>query len=351
MPENSDKFIEMVTASARVELPLSDFAPRHGLRAAVTPVESSKFPSIDYHNHLDAQEPADVLRIMDACNIERIVNITMRTGEEALEMHHKFKDASPARFDTIAWFDWSDLHETGFWQRCIERLERYRDAGFYGIKIWKDLGLTLKDSNGEMLRVDDERLDPFFEKAGELGMPVMFHTADPDAFFSPIDRFNERYEELAAHPDWGFYGSHFSKDELLAQRDGIFARHPKTTFVCAHLAERSEDLSYVSRLLDANPNLSVDIGARTAELGRQPYTSREFFLKYADRILFGTDLVPDEEMYRLHFRFLETRDEYFDYPSHASRQGRWQIYGIDLPDDVLRKVYRENALKLLEPQI
>ena len=135
---------------------------------------------------------------------------------------------------------------------------------------------------------------------------------------------------------------------MLAQRDSIFKRHPNTTFVCAHLAEKSENLAYVGRLLDDNPNLYVDIGARTAELGRQPYTSREFFLQYADRIVFGTDLVPHEEMYRLHFRFLETRDEYFDYPSHASRQGRWQIYGIDLPDDILKKIYRENALRLLD---
>ncbi|MBX3283585.1 MAG: amidohydrolase family protein [Acidobacteria bacterium] len=349
MQENKDKFIEMVTASARVELPLSDFAPKHGLCVPATDVPGSKFPSIDYHNHLDAQEPSAVLKILDACNIERIVNITMQTGDAALQMHRKFKEAAPDRFDTIAWFDWSDLHEPAFWDRCVERLERCKDAGFCGIKIWKDLGLKLKDVSGEMLRVDDERLVPFFEKAGEIQMPVMFHIADPDAFFLPIDRVNERYEELAAHPDWGFYGSHFSKDELLEQRDSIFMRHPKTTFVCAHLAERSEDLAYVAGLLDANPNLFVDIGARTAELGRQPYTSRDFFLKYADRILFGTDLVPDVEMYRLHFRFLETRDEYFDYPSHASRQGRWQIYGIDLPDDVLKRVYRQNALKLLEP--
>jgi predicted TIM-barrel fold metal-dependent hydrolase len=221
------------------------------------------------------------------------------------------------------------------------------EAGFRGVKIWKDLGLKLADVNGQLLRVNDERLDPFFEKAGEMHMPVMFHIGDPDAFFLPIDRFNERYEELAAHPDWSFYGSQYSKDELLAQRDSIFKRHPKTTFVAAHLAEKSEDLAYVGKLLDDNPNLLVDIGARTAELGRQPYAAREFLIKYCDRIIFGTDLVPDEEMYRLHFRFLETADEYFDYPSHASRQGRWQIYGVYLPDDVLQKIYRENAVKLL----
>ncbi len=349
MPEiTEDKFIAMVSARAAVDLPISDFAPRSMLAVPTHDVKQAKFPAIDYHNHLDAQAPTEVLRVMDECNVEKCVNITMRVGDEAFEMHHKFKQVAPERFYTCAWFDWSDLHEAGFWQKSVERLERFAEAGFCGIKIWKDLGLILRDRNGELLRVDDEMLAPFFEKAGELNCPVMFHISDPDAFFVPIDRFNERYEELAAHPDWSFYPSHFSKDELLKQRDSIFKRHPKTTFVCAHLAEKSENLTYVSRLLDENPNLHVDIGARTAELGRQPYTAREFFIKYADRILFGTDLVPETEMYRLHFRFLETADEYFDYPSHASRQGRWQIYGVFLPDDVLRKVYRENALKLLE---
>lgn len=348
MQKDEDKFIAMVTAKADVDLKISDFQPRSMLAVPVNEVARSKFPAIDYHNHLDAQEPRDVLRVMDLCGVERAVNITMRVGEQAFDMHRKFKTAAADRFETYAWFDWSDLHGSGFWDRCVGRLERFADSGFCGIKIWKDLGLTLKDANGELLRVDDERLAPFFEKAGELNFPVMFHIADPDAFFLPIDRFNERYEELAAHPDWGFYPSHFSKDELLAQRDSIFKRHPKTTFVCAHLAERSEDLAYVGMLLNENPNVSVDIGARTSELGRQPYTAREFLIKYADRVLFGTDLVPAEEMYRLHFRFLETRDEYFDYPSHASRQGRWHIYGVNLPDDVLRKIYRENALRLLK---
>ena len=175
----------------------------------------------------------------------------------------------------------------------------------------------------------------------------MFHTADPDAFFTPIDRFNERYEELAAHPDWSFCGSPVSKAELLAQRNRVIARHPHTTFVGAHMAESSEDLAAVAVLLDQFPNLYVDLSARAAELGRQPYTARKFFLQHADRILFGADLLPEVEMYRLYYRFLETADEYFDYPSHASRQGRWKIYGINLPDEVLRKIYRENALKLL----
>ena len=345
-PANKDPFVAMVTARADVNLRLSDFHPRSMLLTPVHEVNRPKFPVIDYHNHLDAQEPREVLKIMDECGIEKIVNITMLTGEAALQMIRKYHTASPDRFATYGWMDWSEVQSTGFFQRSVERLERLVERGACGLKIWKDLGTLVKDVDGKLLRIDDERLDPLYEKAAELSVPIMYHIADPDAFFLPIDATNERYEELAAHPEWSYHNSHFGKLELLAQRDRVIEAHPKTTFVGAHVAEHPEDLAYVSKLLDSNPNLYVDIGARCAELGRQPYTAREFFLKYADRILFGTDLIPEVNMYRLHYRFLETRDEYFEYPSHASRQGRWNIYGLFLPDDVLRKVYRENAIRL-----
>jgi predicted TIM-barrel fold metal-dependent hydrolase len=343
-----DPFVAMATAKAEVDLRLSDFQPRSMLGSPAHEIRQPKFPAIDYHNHLDAQEPVDVLRIMDECGIERIVNITMRTGEAALRVIHRFHAAAPGRFSTYGWMDWGDLHSPGFFQRTVDRLEELVEHGACGLKLWKDLGTSVRDAEGTLLRIDDERLSPLFDKAAALNVPIMFHIADPDAFFLPVDNRNERYEELAAHPEWSFYGSHFTKPELLAQRDRVIARHPKTLFVAAHVAEHPEDLAYVSRLLDANPNLYVDISARCAELGRQPYTARQFFLKHADRILFGTDLIPDPSMYRLYFRFLETRDEYFEYPSHASRQGRWNIYGLFLPDEVLRRVYRENALLLLK---
>lgn len=346
--KSSDPFVAMVSAKAEVDLRLSDFHPKSMLVRPEHDVRRPKFPVIDYHNHLDAQEPRDVLRVMDGCGIEKIVNITMYTGEKALSIIDKFHSVDRDRFATYGWMDWSDVTTEGFFQRCVERLERLVERGACGMKIWKDLGTTVRDKDGSLLRIDDERLDPLYEKAAALGVPIMYHIADPDAFFRPIDAQNERYEELAAHPEWSYYGSHYGKEELLAQRDRVIARHPKTTFVGAHVAEHPEDLAYVSRLLDRNPNLHVDIGARCAELGRQPYSAREFFLKYADRILFGTDLIPEVQMYRLHYRFLETSDEYFEYPSHASRQGRWNIYGLFLPDDVLRKVYRENALRLLK---
>jgi predicted TIM-barrel fold metal-dependent hydrolase len=344
----NDNFMAMVSAKAEVTLPLSEFQPQSTLVTEEHHVQRARFPAIDYHNHLDALDPVDVLRIMDACGIERTVNITMKTGDEAIAMIHKFHSVDAERFATIGWMDWSDVERDDFIKVTLDRLERLVEHGAKGIKFWKNLGLSVRDSKGDLLRVDDERLAPVFDKAAELGIPVMFHIADPDAFFLPIDARNERYEELAAHPDWGFHGSHFSKKELLDQRDRVIARHPKTTFVAAHVAECGENLARVTQLLEKCPNVSVDISARASELGRQPYSSRALFLKFPDRILFGADLVPEESMYRLYFRFLETADEYFDYPSHASRQGRWQIQGIYLPDDVLRKVYRDNALRLLK---
>jgi len=345
--EDRDKFVDLVTATAEVTLPLGEFHPKSMLVTTEHHIERARFPVIDYHNHLDSVDPEEALRVMDACGVEKIVNITMKTGDAALRMIDRFAAADPQRFATIGWMDWSDVAQPDFVDRSCARLEQLAERGAVGIKFWKDLGLSVRDASGAILRIDDDRLAPIFDKAAELGLPVMFHTADPDAFFLPIDARNERYEELAAHPDWGFYGSHYSKRELLDQRDRVIVRHPRTTFVAAHVAESGENLARVEKLLETCPNLSVDISARASELGRQPYSARRFFLRFADRIVFGTDLLPEDSMYRLYFRFLETADEYFEYPSHASRQGRWNIYGLNLPDDVLRKVYRENALRLL----
>ncbi|MDQ2832587.1 MAG: amidohydrolase [Acidobacteriota bacterium] len=344
---STDKFVAMVSASVDVELPLGKFHPRSSLKTAVHDVPKPRFPVIDYHNHLDSQDPAELLKVMDACEVEFLVNITMQVGQKALDGMDRLHRAAPDRFSTIGWMDWSGVERNDFADVTCNRLERMVEHGACGIKFWKDLGLSVRDSSGEILKIDDERLAPVFEKAAELNLPVMFHTADPDAFFEPIDPNNERYEELAAHPEWGFQHAAYSKRELIEQRSRVFARHPNTTFVGAHLAECGEDLQYLSTLLDTYPNLQIDISARTPELGRQPYSARAFFLKYADRIVFGTDLLPEISMYRLYYRFLETADEYFEYPTHASRQGRWNIYGLYLPDDILKKVYRENAQRLL----
>lgn len=343
----TDKFVAMVTAKAEVTLPLTDFQPHSMLKSVRHEVNQARFPAIDYHNHLDALEPAAVLDVMDQCGIERIVNITMKTGQDALDIIDKFRRADPRRFYTYGWMDWDGVERSDFAKISCDRLERLVERGAIGIKFWKDLGLSVRDADGRLMRVDDERLAPIFDKAADLKIPVMFHTADPDAFFLPIDAHNERFEELAAHPDWAFQSAEFPKSALLDQRDRVFARHPNTKFVAAHVAESGENLQRASSLLETYPNVSIDISARASELGRQPFSARRLFLNYPDRILFGSDLLPEVEMYRLYFRFLETEDEYFEYPSHASRQGRWNIYGLNLPDDVLEKIYRLNALKLL----
>ena len=224
----------------------------------------------------------------------------------------------------------------------------------------KTLGLYLREppNTGTLVKIDDPRFDPMWEAAGALKMPVAIHTSDPEAFFQPIDKYNERFEELNAHPDWSFHGRDFPPSrELHEARSRVMARHPKTQFICLHVAV-SEDLGYVSELLNRHPNMHVEIGARIGELGRQPRASRRFFERYQDRILFGTDAVPkgtetpqqifNEKLYEIYFRFLETEDEYFDYaPWHIPPQGRWRISGLGLPEGILRKVYWSNAARLV----
>ena len=238
---------------------------------------------------------------------------------------------------------------------------RLRDsvaAGARGLKVWKLLGLRARDPRGRLVAVDDPRLDPLWAAAGELRVPVTIHVADPIAFFQPLDPTNERWEELREHPDWHFWPTRppgepeatgFPPfDEIIDGLEAVVARHPGTTFIGAHVGCCPEDLARVSRMLAAHPNWHIDIAARIAELGRQPYTARELFLRWPDRILFGTDAAPDPAGGRVYFRFLETRDESFDYdPEGPPTQGRWQIHGLGLPDDVLRRVYAENARRLI----
>jgi len=197
MPDQTepDKFIAMVSAKANVKLPLSAFSPRCMLTTPRHDILRPRFPVIDYHNHLDAQDPKHVIEIMDACGIEHIVNITMKVGDEALAMIKRYKSVDAARFSTIGWMDWTEVgcdDFNAFISLSVDRLKRLVEHGAIGFKFWKDLGLSVRDASGDLLRVDDERLAPIFEKAGELGVPVMMHIGDPDAFFLPIDGNNER---------------------------------------------------------------------------------------------------------------------------------------------------------------
>ena len=230
-------------------------------------------------------------------------------------------------------------------------MEHAKAAGAVGIKVLKSLGLVLREkiTSGPLVKIDDKRFDPMWDAAGRLGLPIFIHIADPDAFFTPTDRFNERYEELQQHPDWSFHGKDYpAKKELLDQRNRVIERHPKTVFVGLHVANHPENLDDVSGWLRKYPNLHCEFAARISELGRQPRRSQKFFDEFQDRIMFGTDAQGvNPGLYHPYFRFLETLDEDFDYASTPiPKQGRWKISGIGLPDGILKKVYHNNAARL-----
>ena len=340
-------------AEQKKTLLLRDFHPVSMLHAPAHNVDKAKYYVIDVHNHVnDAQgidehmPPERVIQIMDNTNVKTVVILTGMWGDKLQHVIDEMVKPHPGRFIVFSQIDFSKIDDPNFSQEMVTQLDDSVRRGSRGLKQLKDLGLVDRDKSGKLIAIDDPRLDPIWEEAGRLGIPVSIHTSDPEAFFHPVDNTNERYEELTGHPDWSFYGPQFpSKEELLAQRDRMFAKHPHTNFVALHVANWPENLDYVSNLLDKLPNVMIEFGAREAELGRQPKRAREFFIKYQDRIMFGTDNGMDEAMYRNHFRWLETSDEYFDYWG-APGQGRWKISGMGLPDSVLEKIYHTNAERL-----
>jgi predicted TIM-barrel fold metal-dependent hydrolase len=340
-------------AEQKKTLLLRDFKPVTMMHAAVHEVPKAKFYVIDVHNHVndaaridEHMPPERAIEAMNNTNVRTVVILTGMWGEKLQGVVDEMVKAHPGRFMVFAQNDWSKINDPNFGQEMVAQLDDAVVRGARGLKVLKNLGLGVRDKTGKLIAVDDPRLDPVWEECGRLGIPVSIHTSDPEAFFHPTDATNERYEELIGHPDWSFYGPQFpSKETLLAERDHVFAKHPHTTFVALHMANWPENLDYVGNLLDKYPNVMVEFGAREAELGRQPKRAREFFLKYQDRIMFGTDSEVTEEMYRNYFRWLETNDEYFDYWGYPG-QGRWKIYGLGLPDEVLKKIYHENAERM-----
>lgn len=337
------------------ELKLRDWEPRSMLVVKATEIARPAFPVVDVHNHLGGgktfltpERVKHYLEEMDAAGVRAAVNLDGGWGQRLKETLAALDEAHPGRFLTYALIDFSGIDDPGWSGREAKRLAESFEAGAKGLKFHKTLGLGVRYEDGRFLPVDDPKLDPIWEVCARHKRPVEIHTADPGAFFTPLDRYNERWHELNEHPQWLFHGKDFpSRTELHAQRMRAIARHPKTTFICAHMANDAEDLAEVGRWLDAYPNMYVDIDARISELGRQPYTARRFILKYQDRIMFGTDTAPDRTAYRMYYRFLETDDEYFDPARGHHRQGFWMIYGVFLPGDVLEKLYHKNAERLL----
>jgi predicted TIM-barrel fold metal-dependent hydrolase len=333
---------------------LRDFQPRSMLHAAEHLPQRAKFPAIDVHNHVDdamgigAQDvPVDqLIATMDSVHVQRVVILTGMWGERFEKVYDALVRTHPDRFLLFSQIDWSKIDDADFSSRMIRQLDDAVSRGARGLKVLKDLGLEVRDKSGRLVTVDDPRLDPIWEECGQLGIPVAIHTSDPEAFFLPLDAQNERYEELIENPTWSFSGSQYPrKSSLLEARNRIIAKHPRTTFIALHVANWPENLDAVSEWLRQYPNMFVELGAREAELGRQPGRARSFFLEFQDRILFGTDADPDPAMYRNWFRWLETGDEYFDYWGYPG-QGRWKIYGLALPDTVLQKVYYKNAERI-----
>jgi predicted TIM-barrel fold metal-dependent hydrolase len=366
-----------VSQTAPVALDLKDFQPRSMLVVPSTRVPRARVPVIDFHTHLGFRAarlgvgqgeemsfpapPAELLQVMDRVNLRMMVNLTGGVGSGLQQSIQRYQVAHPDRFLTFAEPRWSEANRPNYAREQADDIERAHKLGARGVKVLKTLGLYLREqiTSGPLIPIDDRRFDPMWEACAANRMPVAIHISDPSAFFLPIDRFNERFEELNNHPDWSFHGRDFpSNRQLLDARNRVFARHPKTTFVALHVGHNAENLGDVSDSLDRHPNMYVEMGARVGELGRQPRTARRFFDRYQDRILFGTDAIPHgiqtpqqvfgEALYEIYFRFLETEDEYFDYaPAPTPPQGRWRIYGIALPEPILRKVYYDNAARLL----
>jgi predicted TIM-barrel fold metal-dependent hydrolase len=364
---------EKKKSSTATGLPLEQFEPKSMLHAKETHVARSRYPVIDFHTHITwsgeltgadkvtfSAMPADILPVMDRKNIRTMVDLTGGYGQGLRKAINTLQEPHPERFVVFTEPTWSKIEDPQYPKFQADQIEAAHTAGARGIKILKILGLFLREhvTEGKLVAIDDRRFDPMWEAAGALNMPIAMHISDPEAFFLPIDRFNERWEELHAHPDWSFHGKDFpSNRELQEARRRVMKRHPRTQFVCLHVAD-AEDLEYVSECMDSHPNMKVDIAARIGELGRQPRAARKFFDKYQDRIVFGTDAVPKgyetpqqvfgDALYEIYYRFLETEDEYFDYaPAKVPPQGRWRISGLGLPDEILHKVYWQNAASLL----
>jgi len=322
--------------------PISNLVvPEHKLTRA-------KFPFIDVHNHqwdMGNQDLKNLVTDMDKLNMAVMVNLSGGNGNGLKKMEDNVKKNYPKRFIVFANINFSGMGETGWTEKAVQQLEEDVRQGANGLKIFKDLGLSVKDNKGKRVTVDDERLDAIWEKAGQLKIPVLIHTADPKPFWDPVDEKNERWLEITTHPGRKRGPTDPAPWEtLIEEQHRMFKKHPSTTFIAAHFGWYPNDLTKLGSLLDAMPNVNVEFGAVIAELGRQPRAASKFFEKYQDRIMFGKDSWAPEE-YATYFRVLETDDEYFPY--HKKYHAFWRMYGMGLPDDILKKIYYKNALRII----
>src|SRR5216110_3284701 len=327
---------------------IDEYQPKSTLVTKEHKIERAKFPFIDIHSHHWNPTPEEVDRLvreMDTINLRVMVNLSGGTGEQLQRTVEVMKGRYPNRFVVFANLSYDDLNTSSYGARAATRLEQDVKNGAQGLKIFKNFGMDLKYANGERVHVDDPEFDPVWDKCAELGIPVLIHIAEPSPFFDPWDYHNERWLELKQFPGRARPPEKYPPFEtLMTERNHFFAKHPKTNFIAAHLAFHGNDLERLGKTLDSLPNMYVDIAAVLAELGRQPYSAHDFLVKYQDRVLMGKDIYDVNE-YKWYFRALETRDEYFEY--YRPRHAFWRIYGFQVPDEVLKKVYYQNALKLV----
>ena len=331
------------------EMQWEDYAPRSTLVVEEHEVTRAKFPFVDAHAHqwgiadMSAEEIAAMVADMDAMNMVVMVNLSGGSGEELQQKIAATDEHAPGRFVHYANIDFDPVDDPDFGENAAAQLEKDVQQGAKGLKIYKSLGMYIFYENGDRVHTDDPKLDPIWRKAGELGIPVLIHTADPAPFWEPQDRFNERWFELKERPrrkrdpvpSW---------ETLMSEHWNLIARHPDTIFISAHLGWLGNDLGRLGTLLDDMPNMYTELGAVIAELGRQPRAAKAFLTKYQDRVLMGKDSWEPSEYY-VYFRIFETADEYFPY--YRKRHAFWSMYGMDLPDEVLRKIYYKNALRII----
>ncbi|HEX2187534.1 MAG TPA: amidohydrolase family protein [Longimicrobiaceae bacterium] len=332
------------------ELTVEEYEPRSSLVVPARRVDRARYPFVDVHNHQwGALTPARVDSLvagMDRLNMAVMVNLSGGTGDSLAARVRATEGRHPGRFVTFANLDFTGIDDPAWGERAARRLEEdVRRHGARGLKIFKNLGLDLRDGTGRRIPADDPRFDPVWRKAGELGIPVLIHTGEPQPFFEPHDRHNERWLELKQFPNRARPPERYpSWEAVMAEQHSVFRRHRGTTFIAAHLDWMGNDLARLGRFLDENPNVYTEVAAVVAELGRQPRSAREFLVRHQDRVMFGKDTWAEGE-YPTYFRIFETADEYFEY--FRRRHAFWRMYGLDLPEEVLRKLYYDNALRVI----
>jgi predicted TIM-barrel fold metal-dependent hydrolase len=337
-----------VAAQTKSTIDFETYNPPSSLVVPQHVVTKAKFPFIDIHNHQNNMSPQhlqELVKVMDTLNMAVMNNLSGSSGENLKKSVDNIRSTAPKRFSLFANINFTGIGENGWTEKAVAQLEADVKNGAMGLKIFKNLGFSVKDNTGKRVTVDDVRLDAVWKKCGELKIPVLIHTADPKQFWEPLDNNNERWLELVTRPNRKRGDTDPAPwQQLIDEQHRMFKKHPGTTFIAAHFDWHANDLDKLSKFMDEMPNIYVEFGAIIAELGRQPIAANKFFTKYQDRILFGKDSWEPQE-YTTYFRVLETKDEYFPY--HKKYHAFWSMYGMGLPDEILKKIYYKNALRLL----